>query len=222
MTEHWLISLVTKQQIMLPSCKKSESWWVSNPSYPVIGTGSAGGPSCVPGLAHSLGLRLVGRTVAYGLGQGVGAGRARRGVQVARSGWGGASRLVSEAIWDRAASRHPVPVPAPNKGLQATTKTRRAKTRNAYERATHNHETQGQETQDHAPPPAENASTLSGAATASTAARGRQVRERGGARGRDKTGTGQAGLWGVSWPNNRLQATASSLRSFVAAASSSA
>ena len=46
------------------------------------------------------------------------------------------------------------------------------------------------------PPPAEHTPTLSGAATASPAARGRRVRERGGARGRDKTGTGQAGLRG--------------------------
>src|SRR5713101_4472894 len=44
-------------------------------------------------------------------------------------------------------------------------------------------------------------SPLSGVATASTAARGRWVRERGDARGRDKTGTRQVGLRGVSWPN---------------------
>ncbi len=48
------------------------------------------------------------------------------------------------------------------------------------------------------PPPAENAFTLSGVATASTAVRGRRVRTLGDARGRDKTGTGQAG-GGVSW-----------------------
>ena len=75
-----------------------------------------------------------------------------------------------------------------------------------------------QDTHDHEPPPAEHAPTRSGVATAHTATRGRQVRERGGVRGRAKTGTGQARLWGGSWPNHRLQATANSLRSCLAAA----
>jgi hypothetical protein len=34
-----------------------------------------------------------------------------------------------------------------------------------------------------------------------TAARDQWMRDRGGTRGRDKTGTEHAGLWGVSWPN---------------------
>jgi len=75
--------------------------------------------------------------------------------------------------------------------------------------------TTDQDTHDHAPPPAEHTPTLAGAATASPAIRGRGVRERGGPRGRVKTGTGQAGLWGASGPNNRLQATGHSVR-FVA------
>ena len=65
-------------------------------------------------------------------------------------------------------------------------------------------------------------SLLSGADTASTAARDQWVCERGGARGRDKTRTGHAGLGDVSWPNNRVQATGNSLRSYVAPAISSA
>jgi len=39
---------------------------------------------------------------------------------------------------------------------------------------------------------------LRGIVTASTAVRGQWIRGRGGTRGRDKIGTGQAGLWGVS------------------------